>query len=92
MKPNVTLQAKWDIESVILQNYKELAINFTFMHIKSHQDDDGPVANLSLETHLNVEADRLTTKYLQAGKSGQPIALLFPSAICQLIVNNKLVT
>jgi hypothetical protein len=55
--PNVMLRAKWDIESVILTHYKALGIKFTFMHVKSHQDDEGPIANLSLETRLNVEAD-----------------------------------
>jgi hypothetical protein len=59
--PNVTLRAKWDIESVILTTYKELDIKFTFMHVKNHQDDDGPLENLSLETRMNVEADKLAT-------------------------------
>jgi hypothetical protein len=65
MPPNVTLRAEWDIESVILQTYQEPAINFMFLHVKSHQDN-GPVANLSLGTRLNVEADRLATEYLQS--------------------------
>jgi hypothetical protein len=60
--PNVILRAEWNIESMILQYYKELAINFTFLHIKSHQDNHGPVTNLTLESRLNVEADRLDTE------------------------------
>jgi hypothetical protein len=90
--PNVALRAEWNIESVILQYLQELSLSFTFLHFKSHQDDNGPVASLTLESRLNVEADRLATEFLQADEPRQPIALLFPSAKCQLIVNNKSVT
>ena len=76
--PNVTLRAEWDIESVILETYKELAINFVFLHIKSHQDDDSVVSSLLLASQLNVEADRLTTDFLQENEPRKPIALLFP--------------
>jgi hypothetical protein len=69
--------------------YKELNVDFTFLKVKSHQDDDVPVASLSLETQLNVEADKLATEFLQANKPRQPIALLFPLAKCQLIVNKN---
>jgi hypothetical protein len=55
--PNVSLGADWDIESVILQTYKELGIKFTFQHVKSHQDEDTAVRDLLLKSHLNVEAD-----------------------------------
>jgi hypothetical protein len=51
-----------------------------------------PMASLSLETQLNVEADKLTMEFLQANKLHQPITLLFPWAECQLIVNEKLIT
>jgi hypothetical protein len=79
MTPYVTLQAEGVIELVILQTtYKELEINFMFMHVKSCQDHDGPVANLSLETRLNVEADRLATEYLQADEPQRPIPNYFP--------------
>jgi hypothetical protein len=54
--PNVTLRAKWDVESIILDMYRELGLNFNLKHVKSHQDDDTPTANLSLESRLNVEA------------------------------------
>jgi hypothetical protein len=90
--PNVTLQAEWDIESVILTYYKAVDIKSAFMHVKSHQDDDGPIERLSLETRHNVEADRLATEYLQEEHPKRPIALLFPTAKCQLIVNEKSVT
>jgi hypothetical protein len=64
MMPSVMLRTKWDIKSVILTLYKELDMKFVFMHIQSHQDDNIPVASLSLESRLNVEADRLATEFM----------------------------
>ncbi len=60
------------------------------MHVKSHQDDDGPLESLSLKTRLDVEADRLAMEYLQQQQPRHPIALLFPTAKCQLIINERL--
>jgi hypothetical protein len=65
MMPNVTLQAEWGTESVILTTYKELNMNFAFLRVKSHQDNDTLEINLSLESCLNVEADQLATEYKQ---------------------------
>jgi hypothetical protein len=42
-----------------------LKMKFIYMHIHSHQDDATPIANLSLKSRLNVEADRLATAYMQ---------------------------
>ena len=90
--PNVTLRAEWDIESVILKLYQELEINFTFMHVKSHQDDETPTANLSLESRLNVETDRLATAYMQEDLTRRPVVALFPTAKVQLIIQEASVT
>jgi hypothetical protein len=57
LTPNVTLRAEWDIESVILSTYRDLAMQFSFLHVYSHQDDDAPAETLPLETRLNIEAD-----------------------------------
>jgi hypothetical protein len=48
--PNITLWAEWDNKSFILTMYKELKLQFVFMHVKSHQDDKTPAASLSLKT------------------------------------------
>ncbi len=90
--PNVTLRAEWDIESVILNLYQELEINFTFMHVKSHQDDETTTANLSLESRLNVEADRLATAYMQEDLTRRPVVTLFPTAKVQPIIQEASVT
>jgi hypothetical protein len=48
--PNVTIGAKWDIESVILAQNRKLGMHFIFKHGKSHQDDDADCASLTLES------------------------------------------
>jgi hypothetical protein len=93
--PNVALRAEWDIKSVILRDiksviltlHKELNVQFKFVHIKSHQDNNTPVVRLSLELRLNVEADLLVTKYMLEDQARRPTVLLLPSAKAQLIIN-----
>ena len=91
MTPNVTLRPEWDLESVITDTYKQLGIDFEFMHVKSHQDDDGPVADLTLEAQLNVQADTLATAALQEASTHRKVAL-FPTAKCQLILAGASIT
>jgi hypothetical protein len=90
--PNVTLRAEWDVNSLILTIYKELGMQFDFVHVKSHQDDETPVASLSLESRLNVEVDCLATKYMKEDTQRWPLVDLFPLAHAKLIIKQKLVT
>ncbi len=91
--PNVTLRAEWDVESVILVDLlRDLKLNFEYTHIKSHQDDGTAIANLSLESRLNVEADRLATEYMQEDLTRRPKVALFPSAKAQLLIHNVSIT
>jgi hypothetical protein len=83
--PNVLIRVEWDIKSVILEMYQKLNIKFKFKHVKSHQNDDPPTESWSLETRLNIEADRLAMEYMQEDLIWQPIAAIFPSAKAQLI-------
>jgi hypothetical protein len=77
----MTLRAEWDIKSIIfIMTYKELDMEFAFMHVKSHQDNKTAIASLSLKLHLNVEADCLATEYTAKEHMCQPIVKLFPSA------------
>jgi hypothetical protein len=46
----------------------------------------------SLESRLNVEADRLATKYMKEDLTRRPRVALFPSAKAQLIIQNASVT
>jgi hypothetical protein len=89
--PNVTLCAEWDVESAIVDSYTQVGIPFTFLHVKSHQDNDGPVSVLTLEAQLNVQADTLATEALKEAPTILKVSL-FPSAKCQLIINGKSIT
>jgi hypothetical protein len=91
MTPNATLRAEWDLELVIVNSYSQLGIPFTWMHVKSHQDNDGPIAGLSLEARLNVQADALATAALTEAPTIPKVAL-FPTARCQLILDGRSIT
>ena len=88
----MTLLAEWDVESIILDLYKELGIQFVFKHVKSHQDDDTPTANLPLKTRLNIETNRLAAEYMIKDETHQPIVTLFPTAKAHLIIQDVTVT
>jgi hypothetical protein len=93
LQPNVTLHSEWDIESLILTTYRSLGRHFTFEHVYSHQDKTIAVEDLPLPVQLNVEADRITTEYLEHEDSiHQGRASLFLSAKCQLLLNGDSVT
>jgi hypothetical protein len=77
---------------VILSVYKELAMAFVCQHVKSHQDNNMPVASLLLESRLNMEADQLATSYMKEDHTRRPTVALFPSANAQLIINKASVT
>jgi hypothetical protein len=87
MTPNVTLRAKWDLESLIIDSYTQLGIPFILLHVKSHQDDDGPIKGLSLEARLNVQADALATAALTEAPTQEkflrPYGIKQDSASCK---------
>jgi hypothetical protein len=60
-------------------------------HVKSCQDDNIPVASLSLKSRLNVEADWLMKEYMAEDKTRWPIGL-FPLAKAQLIITEASAT
>jgi hypothetical protein len=78
---------------LILEVLTELQMKFLFIHVKSHQDDETPMANLSLDSRLNVEADRLVTKYMQEDLVRRPPTVnLFSSAKVQFLIKDVSVT
>jgi hypothetical protein len=89
--PNVTLRSEWDIESVILTTYSQIGWHFQFVHVKSHQDKTTAIRDLPLAVQLNIEADKLATDYLETS-AFQGHASLFPSAKCQLTIDNDTVS
>ena len=61
--PNTTLEDDWDIRNEIKNTIKLIGRPASFIHVKGHQDDDSPAAELSLEAQLNIEADSLAGHY-----------------------------
>ena len=91
LQPNVTLRSEWDIESVILDAYKNIGWKFAFQHVRSHQDDSRPIHSLPLAVQLNIEADRLATEYLETSQY-QGYDSIFPTAKCQLLLNGETIS
>jgi ribonuclease HI len=55
--PNETLSPSWDLHQAIHKELIKLP-NIAFRHIKAHQDQSTPNAELSQDTKLNIEADK----------------------------------
>jgi hypothetical protein len=51
--PSNALESEWDILSVILEYIPQLPVRPSVQHVKGHQDDDSPLATLSLAAQLN---------------------------------------
>ena len=66
--PNSTLASEWDIIMEIWTTNAAVEQDSrpTISHIKSHQDNDKPYAQLPLRAQLNVDADELAEEFIQA--------------------------
>jgi hypothetical protein len=60
---NVTLAPNWDIVEEIGSTLQLVPVTPSFSHVKGHQDDVTPYADLSLEAQLNAEADALAGEF-----------------------------
>jgi hypothetical protein len=62
---NMTLDPDWDVINEIRWTLEKgrLEGGTIFHHIPGHQDRKKPYAELSLQAQLNVDADRLATRY-----------------------------
>jgi ribonuclease HI len=56
--PNKTLSPSWDLHQAIHRDLIKLP-NIAICHIKAHQDQSTPNAELSQEAKLNIEADKI---------------------------------
>jgi hypothetical protein len=55
--PNGTLAADWDVVNEIAETLTKMRIKTSFHHVKGHQDDKVAYEKLTLEAHLNEDAD-----------------------------------
>jgi hypothetical protein len=90
------------IKCVLHSEYNVLAQSFLLLqaysvtpeifHVKGHQDDKTPYANLPLPAQLNCDADKLATTELRSLPNLIRGVPLFPSANVQLLVAGQSVT
>ena len=66
-------------------------VHFTFTHIKSHQDDDRDVSDLSPASRANVRADSLAT-HARSVTTRRSITPLFDAAVCDLRIGDRSIT
>ena len=66
--PNDTMEAEWDILAEIWTTLLSLPETSrpSIQHIKGHQDDKKPYAELPLPAQLNCDADKLADQYITA--------------------------
>jgi len=62
--PNHCLSSKYDLESGIVDIIHSLPVNFSYHHVKGHQDEDTAVKVLPWEAQMNRHADMYATDYL----------------------------
>jgi len=89
------MASEWDILSEIIHAHRSLALPVrpTITHVKGHQDQKTPYANLSLPAQLNVDADRLADAYLAENPPHNFSRVpLLPSCGCQLELEAGTVT
>eukprot|EP00957_Ditylum_brightwellii_P209570 15362295-Ditylum_brightwellii.AAC.1 len=68
--PFNTLEPDWDMVVQVADTLKQYIDRPTITHVKSHQDDNTPLKELSLLARLNVVADYLALTYsIQHGVS-----------------------
>jgi hypothetical protein len=62
--PNHCLSSECDVESGIVDILNRLPFKLTCLHVKGHQDDAAPAAELLWEAQMNCHADACATDYL----------------------------
>ena len=88
--PNETLKASWDIHQAIHRELKQLP-QVTIYHVKSHQDNDTPESQLSVESRLNIEADHLASEAYNTS-TFEDIVPMAPGVGAQFDLDGKTVT
>ena len=68
-----------------------IPICFTFLHIKSHQDDDRDASDLSPASRANVCADSLAT-HARSVTDGLSVTPLFDAAVSNLRIGDRSIT
>jgi hypothetical protein len=95
--PTATLAPDWDLVEEIHSTLKKTQALFPafcthITHIKGHQDDHTPYAELSLEAQLNVDANSAAgTYHFHKNYKGSKAAPLLPTTKSQLYIGKQTV-
>ena len=76
------LASDWDVLTELRHLLKATTLAVTFRHVKSHQDDTVPMAQLPLEAKLNVAADKLAAEYARVGVVPSVTPFFTQPAVC----------
>jgi hypothetical protein len=59
--PNHCLASEYDLESGIINILAQLPFKFSFIHVKGHQDNNTPVAEVPWKAQMSCHTDDLAT-------------------------------
>jgi ribonuclease HI len=86
--PNETLSPSWDLHQAIQRELIKL-LNIAIRHVKAHQDQLTPDAELSQEAKLNIEADKLAEEAYTSSTFSDKVPMI-PGVSAQLLIDGKL--
>ncbi|KAI2511880.1 hypothetical protein MHU86_2396 [Fragilaria crotonensis] len=78
LQPLDVLTPEWDLLIEIQASLRRLP-DIRLQYVKGHQDNDTPYQRLSLMSQLNVDADKLATRYQEEFGMSRPHVLMSPN-------------
>jgi hypothetical protein len=78
--PNHCLSSECDVESGIVDILNRLPFKLACLHVKGHQDDDAPVAELPWEAQMNCHANAHATDYLNNWSAPSKVVPFIPAS------------
>jgi hypothetical protein len=92
IKPRRFLFSEADLEMQILDTLQTLDTDVTLCHVKGHQDDTIPTAELPWPAQLNIRCDALASTELRRISNISPIVPFLPASTVSLTVQGKTLT
>jgi hypothetical protein len=92
LKPRRFLFSEADLEMQILDTLALLSTKVTLRHVKGHQDDTVPTAELPWPAQLNIHCDALASAELQRIPTPSPLVPFLPASKVSLTVQGNTLT
>ena len=85
--PNHCLSSEYDLESGIVNVIHSLPVNFSYHHVKGHQDEDTAVEDLPWEAQMSCHADTYATDCLDNwSEPSKLVPLYLPRRLSSLLL------